>query len=208
VFTAASTFAGSVVSLRIKKFGNPTDDVNINFVNTSGNLPSTFLNSNDYTIPGSSIDTTGSDFSRTIPSTAFTAAGVYAIEISRTGANDAVNYYALESNISGGSTGDQACLYNGSSWSALGGVRLRYSINGGDLFDIWKRSDDTVPTSTDSITASSCLTISSLSSSKLKTFDTTYFDTTAISASDRVDFVWRNTATVPSTNVEISLKNS
>jgi hypothetical protein len=113
----------------------------------------------------------------------------------------------VEATTTGGTTGDQACTNNGSTWTAAGTVKIRYAINGGDLFDIWKRSDDTVPVSTDSITGSSCLTISSLSSSKLKTFDTSFY-TTSVSASDRLQFVWRNTATVPSTNVEISLKNS
>jgi hypothetical protein len=146
------------------------------------------------------------DYVFQIPSYALLGTSNYAIVCTRSGAVDGSNYYQIEGVSSGGTTNDQKCEYNGSSWGTTG-AKLRYSVNGGVIYDFWKRSDDTAMTVTDSIATNTFgFGISSLASSRYKAI-TTGINVTSVSAGDRIQVRCQSEGNTPSVSMEVSLKN-
>lgn len=116
-FSLAGNMTLTELAVRIQTNGAPADDVYLKLYSDSGGAPNTLLAT--ATISTGTITSTLDWVTETLDTPyAGIAATTYHLEISRSGANDAVNYYTVSVDEGLGYTSGQFKIWNGSAWVA------------------------------------------------------------------------------------------
>lgn len=105
------------VKLRVRKVGAPVDNLQVQFFSDSGsNTPSGSSTSTTATVAGGSLTTSYVETTFTVTGAVLNAGTTYHVVITRSGANDAANYYQIDA----GAQSDYDGLSNtyNASWSA------------------------------------------------------------------------------------------
>jgi hypothetical protein len=106
------------ISLYVKKVGSPTDNLKVSLFSAVDGLPGSELTSG--TVAGSSL---GTSFAwKDIPVTAYDLTGYnsYFIKVSRSGSQDAANYYQVELDQGAQYTLGDFMVSDGSNWTSIG----------------------------------------------------------------------------------------
>ena len=105
------------VKLRVKKVGAPVDNLQIQFFSDSGtNTPSASSTSTTATVAGGTLTTSYVETTFAVTGAVLNSGTTYHVVITRSGANDAVNYYQIDAGAQGDYDG-ASNTYN-ASWSA------------------------------------------------------------------------------------------
>lgn len=116
-FSLAGNMTLTELAIRIQTNGAPADDVLLKLYSDAAGVPNTLLAT--ATISTGTITGTLAWVTETLDTPyAGIAATTYHLEISRSGANDAVNYYTVSVDEGLGYAGGQLKIWNGSAWVA------------------------------------------------------------------------------------------
>lgn len=105
------------VKLRVKKVGAPVDNLQVQFFSDSGsNTPSASSTSTTATVAGGTLTTSYVETTFSVTGAVLNSGTTYHVVITRSGANDASNYYQIDAGTQGDYDG-ASNTYN-ASWSA------------------------------------------------------------------------------------------
>jgi len=118
------------VLLRVRKQGAPVDNFQVQIFSNSGNAPSATPLSAVASLAGGSITSSFAEYTFSLTPTnpadlTLTQPTSYHIVVTRSGSNDAVNYYEIDG-VTAGTYEGIANTYNGSAWSAATGAWYFY----------------------------------------------------------------------------------
>lgn len=113
----ASLLTVSQITLRLSKGGSPTDNLVVELQSDSGGNPSGSVLATSAVIAGSTLTTSGVDYTFTFPTPYSAAAGTYHFVIKRSGGNDGTNFYWVHGNFTGSPSGYQGRYRYGGGWN-------------------------------------------------------------------------------------------
>lgn len=139
-FQTATAWDASLVKIRVKKEGSPSDNLQVHIYDDSGGDPNSLLVSG--TVAGADISATADwdSFSMSSP-VALSAATDYHVVIDRSGANDGSNYYVVSVDEALGYASGDLQLWGGAAWGARSpNADLAFQVGGVEMTSVQMES--------------------------------------------------------------------